>query len=61
MDLINADTGEVLCHSEPRYGQALAPMDEQDYITGVDVCLWGCARKPGATRRTGSWPTSSGA
>eukprot|EP00980_Cylindrotheca_fusiformis_P016757 scaffold5048_cov121-Cylindrotheca_fusiformis.AAC.8 len=45
MELYNADTGRLLCHTEPRYGKGQnAKYDEDNYLA-IPPCLWGNAFK----------------
>ncbi len=41
MELINADTNETLCYTEPYYGQKDIAMDENSYAAGIPPCIWG--------------------
>jgi hypothetical protein len=40
MELYNADTGQLLCHMEPHFGQSGERYDENGYIS-LAPCLWG--------------------
>ena len=41
MIMINADTNETLCYTEPAYGVSDRPMNESGYASGIPPCLWG--------------------
>merc|ERR1711871_1258 len=43
-DLINKDTGEVLCHGVPNLGKSEAVYDEEGYLS-TPPCLWGTAEE----------------
>lgn len=43
-ELINADTGALICRSVPLYGTTVgAPLDEKSYAYGIPPCVWGGA------------------
>ena len=43
-ELINADTGALICRSVPLYGATVgAPLDEKSYAYGIPPCVWGGA------------------
>jgi hypothetical protein len=41
IDLIDDLTGDVLCHTEPIYGNSDKAGDEKNYIVGIEPCVWG--------------------
>merc|ERR1712130_1038358 len=41
MELIHAETGQLLCKSEGIYGTSDEPGDEEDYVVGIPPCIWG--------------------
>lgn len=41
MEMINADTNETLCYTEPAYGVSNQAMNESGYASGIPPCLWG--------------------
>ena len=41
MEMINADTNETLCYTEPHFGLSDSAMDEVGYAAGIPPCLWG--------------------
>jgi len=43
MQMINTDTNETLCYTEPHYGTTDMPMNEAGYAAGIPPCLWGTA------------------
>lgn len=43
MQMINADTNETLCYTEPYYGVTDKAMDELSYSAGIPPCIWGTA------------------
>jgi len=43
MQLINLDTNETLCYTEPHYGRSDAVADEVGYSVGIPPCIWGTA------------------
>ena len=45
MEMINADTNETLCKTEPHYGQSDTAMDEAGYAAGIPPCMWGTAEE----------------
>mmetsp|Transcript_23640 Transcript_23640/g.65574 ORF Transcript_23640/g.65574 Transcript_23640/m.65574 type:complete len:396 (+) Transcript_23640:297-1484(+) len=40
LELINADTGELLCSNAPQYGSSDAATDEDGYVVAIPPCLW---------------------
>eukprot|EP00946_MAST-07B_sp_MAST-7B-sp1_P003171 g3171.t1 len=41
MEMINADTNETLCYTEPAYGMSDQATNESGYASGIPPCLWG--------------------
>mmetsp|Transcript_472 Transcript_472/g.736 ORF Transcript_472/g.736 Transcript_472/m.736 type:complete len:955 (+) Transcript_472:147-3011(+) len=41
MEMINEDTNETICYTEPHYGVSDMPMDEAGYAAGIPPCIWG--------------------
>lgn len=44
--LINQDTGELLCRTEPVYGKTDTAHDEEGYAVGIMPCLWNAGEDP---------------
>jgi len=44
--LINADTGEELCKTEPIYGGSDTAHDEEGYAVGIRPCVWNAGGDP---------------
>jgi len=41
LELIRESTGEVICHTRPRYGASSSVGDEAGFLTGIPPCVWG--------------------
>jgi hypothetical protein len=58
MELYNVDTGELLCHQEPVYGQGSGkPFDELGYAA-IPPCLWGSSEEGLVPPTLLSWTTN---
>lgn len=44
--LINADTGEMLCRSVGAYGAGEKVLDEAGYVVGIQPCVWNAGDDP---------------
>lgn len=45
MQMINADTNETICYTEPHYGKTDRAVDEAGYAAGIPPCIWGTAEE----------------
>ena len=43
--MINADTNDTICYTQPHYGQTDEAMNEAGYAAGIPPCLWGTAEE----------------
>uniref|UniRef100_A0A0G4FW18 Uncharacterized protein n=1 Tax=Chromera velia CCMP2878 TaxID=1169474 RepID=A0A0G4FW18_9ALVE len=41
LDLIDEQTGQLLCSTEPQYGEGVDAGDEKNYVVGIKPCIWG--------------------
>merc|ERR1711920_1134668 len=40
LDLYNDETGELICHSAPTYGEGLEAGNEKGYLVGMSDCVF---------------------
>ena len=61
--LYNADTGELVCKTEPIYGSSDVAHDEEGYAVGIRPCIWdagGVRACPFSTKRDNKLQCSAG-